>query len=385
MSRSAVVAPTAFGPAPLRDRRVDLPVVGGVEPDEREVVVGAGVGVGLALGLHREPRVVDERAGLRGAVDLDGRADRERAGVAAVGLGRGAGAGAVGGLADVDVGGVGEDEVGRALATCGVRHDARMDGGGRCGRPRRSRGGGGRREGGGDEDADEYGEATPVHSKRGPPARGTGKDDGTALPGRTDTLQRPVPRKAAGRTQFLSVVDVLGRAAMLPVAHDASAVGDRGAVGHERSGARRASPAPRPRPTPAPRPGGSRAPRSASISTVVVPAGRPSREIQRRSTSAALATAWRSPSSSTSANANTGRPGRERLEDRQQRRQPRLVGREQGPVGLRVGLPVRARARVADRVADRRALRPRRGAPDVAVDVEVDVDRRLRRVEAAGP
>src|SRR6185503_3011528 len=108
--------------APERDRRVDLAVVGRVELDQREVVVRAGVGVGLPVGLHRQPGVVDQRAGLGGAVDLDGRAERLGAGVAAVGLRAAAGARAVGGLADEHVvRAVEEDEVRRALTTLGDR------------------------------------------------------------------------------------------------------------------------------------------------------------------------------------------------------------------------------------------------------------------------
>ena len=109
--------------------------VGRVEPDERQVVVGAGVRVGLAVGLHRQPGVVDQRAGMRRARDLDLGAERQRCRQAAVGVGRGAGAGAVRRLADVGVATGCVDEVGRALAAGGHCLDPRMDGRGGGRRP----------------------------------------------------------------------------------------------------------------------------------------------------------------------------------------------------------------------------------------------------------
>ena len=78
-----------------------------------------------------------------GAVDLDRRADRQRAAVAAVGLGCAARARAVGGLAEVDVRPLREDEVRGALPAVREGHHAGMNGGLGRGRPRR---GGGRRE-----------------------------------------------------------------------------------------------------------------------------------------------------------------------------------------------------------------------------------------------
>ena len=128
-----------FGPPQKGIEGLTLRGVGGVELDQREVVVGAGVGVLLAVGLHPDPRVVDHGAGLAGAVDLDGRALGQRLAGAAVGRRRGAGAGAVGGLSDVDVRRVVVHEVGRALGAVGVGLHARVDGGaggggpGRCG------------------------------------------------------------------------------------------------------------------------------------------------------------------------------------------------------------------------------------------------------------
>jgi hypothetical protein len=72
------VSPVAVPPAvhagraaPERDRRVDGAGVGRIDLDQGEIVVGAGVGVGLALGLHGQPRVVDEGARLA-AADVTG-------------------------------------------------------------------------------------------------------------------------------------------------------------------------------------------------------------------------------------------------------------------------------------------------------------------------
>ncbi len=127
--------------APERDRRVDAADVGRIDLDQGEVVVGAGVGVGLALGLHGQPRVVDEGARLA-AADVDRGADRQRPAGAAVGVGRRPGARAVGGLTEVDVRCVVEHEVGRALRTSREGLHAGMDRGAGRGRPagrRRSR------------------------------------------------------------------------------------------------------------------------------------------------------------------------------------------------------------------------------------------------------
>src|SRR3954452_6986340 len=121
-------------------RRVDLAVVGRIELDDADVVVGAGVRVGLPGLLHRGPRVVDERAGLGGAGDLDRRAVGQALRLAAVGVGVAAGARAVGGLADVHVArGIGVDEVRRALRAVGERLHARVH----SGRGGRGPGGGG--------------------------------------------------------------------------------------------------------------------------------------------------------------------------------------------------------------------------------------------------
>ena len=63
------------------------------------------------IGLHRHPRAVHERAGLRRPADGYRRADRHGGGRAAVGVGVPAGPRGVGGLADVHVRAVGEDEI----------------------------------------------------------------------------------------------------------------------------------------------------------------------------------------------------------------------------------------------------------------------------------
>jgi len=76
--------------AEARHRRVHLGDVGGIDPDQRQVVEGAGIGIGLALRLHRQPGVVDEGPGLAGAVNLHRRSDRQRAARTAVGFGLGA-------------------------------------------------------------------------------------------------------------------------------------------------------------------------------------------------------------------------------------------------------------------------------------------------------
>src|SRR3954447_674914 len=125
-------------------RRVDLAVVGRIELDDADVVVGAGVRVGLPSLLHRGPRVVDERAGLGGAGDLDRRAVGQALRLAAVGVGVAAGARAVGGLADVHVArGIGVDEVRGALRAVGERLHTRVHS---------SRGGRGPGAGGGSTD-----------------------------------------------------------------------------------------------------------------------------------------------------------------------------------------------------------------------------------------
>jgi len=67
-------------------------------------------------------------------------------------------------------------------------------------------------------------------------------------------------------------------------------------------------------------------------------------------------------------------PGRQRLGDGQERRQPGLVGHEQRPLGVGVVAEVHPHARVADGRARLRPRRPRRRAPEVAVQEEVDVD-----------
>ena len=90
---------------PVRDRRVHLRRVGRRRACTSAKSLNAHVsGFVSPARLHGEPRVVDERAGLRRAADRDRRAERQRAGGAAVGLGAAAGARAVRGLADVDVG-----------------------------------------------------------------------------------------------------------------------------------------------------------------------------------------------------------------------------------------------------------------------------------------
>ena len=95
-------------PAPERHRGVDLGDVGGVDLDQGQVVVGAGVGVGGAELVLGDPgavgqgAVADDRA-LGGEVAVVGEVDlgaqRHRGGAAPVGVGRGPGAGAVGGVA----------------------------------------------------------------------------------------------------------------------------------------------------------------------------------------------------------------------------------------------------------------------------------------------
>ena len=107
-----------------------------------------------------------------------------------------------------------------------------------------------------------------------------------------------------------------------------------------------------------------------------MPAGRPSREIQRRSTSAARRDRLALVLVGDLGERDRALPGRQRLEDRQQRRQPGLVGREQAPRRPPGRAPSACAGPRSRRVADRRAPRPRRRAPDVAVEVEVDVDRR---------
>ena len=78
-------------------------------------------------------------------------------------------------------------------------------------------------------------------------------------------------------------------------------------------------------------------------------------------------------------------PRRQRLGDREQRRQARLVGGEQRPVRRGIAAEVQPRSGVADGLPRLRARGPGRRAPDVAVEEEVDVDlRRLRAVRADG-
>ena len=89
--------------APERDRRVDLAEVGGIDRTSARSLKAQVSGVGLPWACIVEPRVVDHRAGLRRAADLDGRADRQRTRVATVGLRRAAGAGAVGRLTGASV------------------------------------------------------------------------------------------------------------------------------------------------------------------------------------------------------------------------------------------------------------------------------------------
>ena len=115
--------------APPGHARIDVRDIRGVDADEREVVVGACVGVGLVRGLHRQPRVVDERPGLRRARDLDRCADRQRRRRAAVRRRRAARTGAVSRLPDVRVSRdrVAEDEVRRALRTGREHLHARMN------------------------------------------------------------------------------------------------------------------------------------------------------------------------------------------------------------------------------------------------------------------
>ena len=120
--------PTPVGPPKPGTEGLTLADVGGIDPDQGEVVIGARVRVRLSLGLHREPRVVDHAAWPAGAGHLDRRADRQRPGVTSVGAGLPARARAVGGLAEVDVRSLGEDEVRGALRPVRERHHARMHG-----------------------------------------------------------------------------------------------------------------------------------------------------------------------------------------------------------------------------------------------------------------
>ena len=153
-------AADARRPAEARHAGIDAAGVGGIEPHEREVVVRAGVGVGLTGRLHRQPGVVDERAGAAGAGHGDRRAERQRRARAAVRRERPAGARAVRGLADVGARGVAEDEVRRALRAAGQRLHARVDRGG-------GRGGSSRREDA--DDGDQSGTSDPVPHGALPP------------------------------------------------------------------------------------------------------------------------------------------------------------------------------------------------------------------------
>lgn len=120
-------------------RGVHFAIVGWVELDEGEIVVGARVCVGLPAGLHSSPGAVGKCAGLASTNDSDRGSLGQRAAAAAVRVGAATRRGAVSRLADVDVmaNGVVVDIVGRAAAALRVGVDAWMDcsrgSGGPCG------------------------------------------------------------------------------------------------------------------------------------------------------------------------------------------------------------------------------------------------------------
>ncbi len=127
-----------------RHARVEVRGVARAQLDQGEVVVRAQVRVGLAVGLHRDPRAVGHRAlavAPVGALDRHVGAQRARGRGAAVGLGGLARPRAVRRLAEEDPAAHGEHEVGGAgTAAGGVGDDARVQGGAAGGGPSRDDG-----------------------------------------------------------------------------------------------------------------------------------------------------------------------------------------------------------------------------------------------------
>ena len=152
---------------------------------------------------------------------------------------------------------------------------------------------------------------------------------------RGTSLTRQGPANTCTRS---SSVDVVGRGAVLPVAEHLDRPGVLGcAAATWRRTSRIASASPPPHTWPGP--AGSGSARTASRSTVVVPGGRPPRSTQRRSTSARVSTAWRSPSSATSASAIARAPAGSDSRIASRAGKPGLVAHQQAPRRLWVRAP----------------------------------------------